>query len=252
MEGNRPKRPRSQSGATAHSAGVTPSMVKKRWKASNAKWKGTHGKFQAPNKPFVEKKNFDLASASLPTTLPSPVTATGVLLNAYTAGTNANTATGRRVLNKSLLLRMMIRQPENTACTATGCRVAVVYDRESNGAAPAITDIWGTGAAQQSCCVANLDNADRFSILMDEKFVLAGLASNGTPINYLQLEPQPVYIDRYVKLSLESVAKGGAFTGAIGGIATGSIYLFCWSDTAAGANPPAVVSSATRIRFQDG
>lgn len=246
MDGPRHKRPRSTSGPPAPSPAVTRSWVKKRSKPS------LHGKFQAPGKPKIEKKNFDLATGSLPTTLPSPATATGVLLNAYNVGTTANGAIGRRVLNRSLLLRMSIKIADATNSPSTACRVAVVYDREANGAAPAITDVWGTGAAQGTTCAANLDNADRFSILLDEKFTLQGIATNGAPVNYVQLQSMPYYLDRYVKVSLESVAKSNAFNGGISGIATGSIYLFAWSDIAAASNPPQVVAALSRVRFSDG
>ncbi len=245
MQANPPKRHKR----SASSAAATPSVAKPRFKKPSDK---LHSNFQAPSKPRIELKNFDLATASLPATLPSPATATGVLLNAYNAGTSAITATGRRVLNKSLLLRLMIYPGNNTAAgvAATGCRVAVVYDREANGAAPAITDVWGTGAAQGSCAAANLDNCERFRVLLDEKFSFAQQAF-ATAAGLVTLD-KPYFLERYVKMSLESVAKSNGFSAAIAGIATGSIYLFCWSDTAAANNPPQVLSGLSRIRFQDG
>lgn len=239
MEANK-KHKRSASWGKSPSSGVSPSMVKKRWKNSN----NVHGKFQAGSKPHVEKKNFDTNTGTLPTTLPSVASAAPTLLNAYTAGTSANAAIGRRVLNKSLLLRMMISSGGGT--TFTGCRVAVVYDRESNGAAPAFSDVFQSPGTNGTASANNLDNGDRFSILMDEKFMVAPGASTAPT------DKQTYYLDRYIKLGLESVAKGGSFTGAITGIATGSIYLFAWSDTAAASNPPVVIAAVSRVRFQDG
>lgn len=212
----------------------------------------TYGKYSG-GKPKKEKKNIDvnIVTAAV-TTLPALSTPpTRLLLNTYTAGTGATNSLGRRVLNKSLLLRMVIAQPLVNGVInvgPTGCRVIVVYDREANGAAPATADMF-TDLTAGSCAANNLDNSERFLTLVDEKFTLGQMCITAAPASAASA-PTTYMVDRYVKIKLDSIAKS-TFNGTVANISTGSIYLIAFSDVAAGSNPPQIVSGYARIRFED-
>lgn len=214
-----------------------------------------HGKFQVRVKMPKERKNLDLVNSL--TSLTTPTLATPLLLNSYTGGSNANQALGRRVINKSILIRATVCS-DGTGLAANGvayavtCRFLVVYDRQPSAAAPTVATILQDLTAIGSS-VMNLQNADRFSVLMDEKFPLGGIttgATAGVPICYA--DPSCHVVDRYVKVGLPTVANGPAFTGAVAGISEGAIWLLAFNDIAAGAGiGPKIVSMSTRVRFID-
>lgn len=245
--GSSKKHKRSGSVIVPSGSGVVVKPRKKKTKASS------HGKFQVKLKAPKERKNIDQVNAL--TFFEVPATAVVTLLNTYTAGTGPNNAVGRRVVNKSVHVRMTVSS-DGTGLAANGgiygttCRVLVVYDRQPTGAVPNTTNILQDTTALGSALM-NLGNSDRYSILMDEKFVLGPVycaATAGTP-NVIS-EPGVYNVDRYVKVGLQSVANG-SFTGAIGGILEGAIWLVAMSDQGGAGIRPKIVSMATRIRFTD-
>ena len=138
------------------------------------------------------------------------------------------------------------------------CRIAVVYDRQSNGAAPAYADIFlatdnaGTTVAN-SHAPFNHDNQYRFKVLYDEAFYLpmtdAGgdLTSNSIPYT---VGMKQMNLKRKIHLQNLPVQFTGD-TAAIASFATGSLYLV----TIARLTPVATFSYScnghTRVVFSD-
>ena len=158
----------------------------------------------------------------------------GALLNGCIQGSDATNRIGRKIVIKSLLLRGDVRL-STTSVGGSPVRILVVYDKQANATAPAITDILDVDAYTGRM---NLNNRDRFVILMD--FITDPISING---NFCQ------NVKIYKKCNLESVFNSGN-AGTVGDITSGSIYLFAaQTGNITTANASFVFRS--RIRFLD-
>lgn len=213
---------------------VHPAPVPFKAKIKNA----GHGRFQGPSRLKKEKKNFD-TTAVIATfgTLAAPVAVT--LINGINVGSTANAAIGRQVRMRSVHVRLQANAVVGATSCAT-CRLLCVYDKQPNGALGTLASIF-TAVADNTCASMNLGYSDRYSVLFDEKFTIGKTGTDNDA--YL--------VDRYVKVNLVSKAITNAFTGAIGGIQEGAIYLIPISDNALLSGAPAVTYCMTRIRFYD-
>jgi len=134
----------------------------------------------------------------------------GTLLNGLANGSDASTRIGRKITIKSLL----VRWTASLAATSTGgspVRILIVYDKQANATAPAITDILLSDSFQSQ---NNLSNRDRFVTLSD---VITEPISAGNNFSVSDVI--------YKKLNLETMYNAGS-AGTIGDITSGSIYLF--------------------------
>ena len=107
-----------------------------------------------------ELKTIDVA----PTQAEATTTAAITLLNGVATGTDYTARIGRKIRMKSLYMRIQI-SPVDQVTSDTFVRLLIVYDMQSNGTAPAITDVLNTGSTVDHF---NLNNRDRFKILMDK------------------------------------------------------------------------------------
>jgi len=172
---------------------------------------------------------------------------------------------------KSLHFRgAIIPSAGNAAAVTTPvtCRIIIAYDRQCNGAAPATADLitayTNNGATSNLTYDGiNMNNRDRFIILMDDQIVLPQIGINGaTPAStvltftsYNSTECQgpqgQLNINRFIKLKgLETHFKASSTPGVIGDIATGSLLLFTISNDA-GATPAYDLQSTFRLKFLD-
>lgn len=186
------------------------------------------------NSPNVERKNIDVGGpATIAVAFGSAAWSAGTLLNTVAQGTTANQRVGRKIT----MLSLQIRYAVALGATSTGgspIRFKVVYDKQSNGVAPAITDIL---TVDTFTAPNNLDNSDRFITLMDKVTEPISTGNN----------PSVSSIEK-TTMSLETMFTGTA--GAIANILSGSVYIFVAQDSAIlVAN--AVFSFITRIRFTD-
>ena len=114
-------------------------------------------------------------------------------------------------------------------------RIIVVYDKQANAVAPAITDVL---TVDSFIGQNNLNNRDRFVILCDVISDPISVNANGSVAGTI-----------YKKINLETMFNAGT-AGTIGDITSGSIYLFVAQTANIGtANP--VFNWRSRIRFQD-
>lgn len=184
--------------------------------------------------PNVERKNIDVGGpGTLTLVAGSAAWTAGTLLNPIAQGTTANQRVGRKVT----MLSVMIRYAVALASTSTGgspIRFKVVYDKQSNGAAPAITDIV---TVDTFTAPNNLDNSDRFVTLIDK---ITAPISAGSETSVAAVEK--------ASMSLETMFTGTA--GAIANILSGSVYIFAAQDSAI-ATANATFSYISRIRFTD-
>ena len=159
------------------------------------------------------------------------------LLNGCTQGTTAVTRVGTRIYMKSLYIRGVFTMTLPTNPPAPW-RFLVVYDKESNGAAPAATDVL---AADTFSSPLNLYKPGRFIVLMDEIIHNENGFGGGAAGAY--------NINRYVKMGLPVLFNNGN-AGTVADISSGAVYSFIHS--AGQTYTAATLGTVTcRIRFED-
>ena len=149
-------------------------------------------------------------------------------------GTAATERVGRRIIMKSLWVRWVFSMAATSAGTS-GVRILIVYDKQTNGAAAATTDVVDTDVIQS---FKNLGNERRFVTLMDEHIKCLGTQG-----------PQSVFGQKFIKLNLPAEFNSGT-TGAISDVQTGSLLMYVWQNgNIITAGPLSTI--ITRVRFAD-
>lgn len=209
------KKPRLVAPAAASSSFVRQSKATGGWASYGRK----------PELKFVDTVNNTSPTAAVATF------GTGVLLNGMATGATASDRIGRRVVIKSLLMRYQFAMTD-TSTFGSPIRILIVYDKQANAAAPAITDILLTDHFSSQ---NNLSNRDRFVTICD--VITTELGNQG------QFNSAGVV---YKKLNLETMFNGGS-AGTIADITSGSLYMFVAQTGRIGVLGP---SQATRIRVR--
>jgi len=172
-----------------------------------------------------------------------PIVAAGTitLLNGVSQGTDFTQRIGRKTIIKSVLWNCGIRPAGLTGPEGDFARLLVVYDTQTNsGSAPSATDIL---AVSDPFSPMNLNNRDRFHVLMDKKVAMqpvqytTGALTTGAPRN--------IYVSKYKKCHKEIIYSGTG--GTVGSIQTGAIWLLVVSQT----SNLTVHDSYFRFRFYD-
>lgn len=211
-------------------------------------WRG------APIRRRVAEKNFiDTQIVHAPEITAGDIT----LLNHIGPGTGPNQRIGRKYVIKSIQLRMRVTQSA-VADTANafdidhpsyGVRILVVWDKQPNGVAPAISDI--LQGTPHSVALTNLDNRNRFRIIIDKHFGTANQVSTAIS-TAVQLNSGCHMWKKYKKCNLTVInnANGNA---DIGDINTGALWFVSVSEASSTANPSelAGVFCRARLRYLD-
>jgi len=156
------------------------------------------------------------------------------LLNGIATGSDASTRIGRKVILKSVYVRYTFQ----LGATSTGGaphRILIVYDKQANATAPAVSDILVSSAFNQ---LNNLSNRDRFVTICDE--MVAPISVQG---NYM------VSGTIYKTLNLETMFNAGS-AGTIGDITSGSLYMIVAQGGQIGVTAPTFLAR-TRVRYTD-
>lgn len=141
-------------------------------------------------------------------------TGTAWLLNGIGLGNEVYNRIGRQIFMKNLELRGFINQ-QNGALNEQVCRVAVLYDRQSNGTAPTAAMLWDlSGATSYVASQYNLDNRDRFKVLYDKVLSIAPPLVNDSRKNIVAHIP----LNLYATFNYSN-------TGTITDIQTGALYV---------------------------
>lgn len=201
-----------------------------------------------------EVKALDIANATYLMNSTGSVTA----LNLIRTGSSFFNRIGRRVELKNVRLSGYIF-PVRTVAVSDYVRIMIVYDRQTNGALPTISDVLQTtdqaGANTTSSeSGVNLNNRDRFVILRDLRIsipsqtVTAGSVSNLGPIDPITTFNN---IDLFVRLKgLLTQYKADSSPAVIGDIATGGLFLVTMGAVASGSEGYAL-QAELRVRFND-
>lgn len=180
---------------------------------------------------------------TIDSTATTNIATTGLVntISGVAAGTDYNNRIGRKIMMRSLLIRMTL-EPIATTSAPTGdvVRVIVFYDTQTNGVLPTIAQLLQNSQFDDPL---NLDNRDRFRIIMD-KFIgmnpvtyTAGALTAGAPVVKT--------LTKYRKFKLEGIFSG--VTSTVGSIATGGIFIAYISKNGTLTN----ITWDARVRFID-
>jgi len=192
----------------------------------------------------------------------APVTlnATGavVCINLLSVGSSFFNRIGRKINLKSLKCTGYIA-PIRAQVLVDYIRILFVYDKQTNGALPAVSDILQTtsqtGANTTDILSGpNLNNRDRFVILRDNHYCLPHVTGAAAPFTTGGLIDQvspTIRLDNFIKLKGHVTQyKADSSPGVIGDIATGSLLVLALGDFPAGTEGYAM-QLETRLRFWD-
>lgn len=203
-----------------------------------------------------EMKSCDVVSASVAVS----TTAQFILLNGVQEGSSFYNRIGRRISMRSLHLKFTLAPSGNGAGVGETLRFMVIYDRQPNGAAPAISDLLldydNTGATGTTVKSGmNMNNSDRFVMLRDK---ILQIPNNGAAVALSA--GQEAIMDQFeekgdfnwfVKLRGSEVHyKATSNPAVIGDIATGALYFVTYSNIAV-ATSGYNATYLARLRYSD-
>lgn len=200
--------------------------------------------------------NREIKSLDLPLQTIAFTTAGGIIaLNLIAPGSSYFNRIGRKIEMKSLNVNGVITL--NATTVAGVVRFLIVYDRQANGALPAVqdviqtTDYLGTNTLNVQSNI-NLNNRDRFTILRDMRvFIPSATVTAGVVTNPGDTDPvAPTYFMKmFVPLKAMVVQyKSDSATPVIGDIATGSLLFLTIGNTTTGT---VQISPEFRLRYTD-
>jgi len=229
-------RPMKRTRRTYHSLGTLPAT------------RGFRPMYGVAKGPKAEKKVID-------TTTAVSVDTTGAitLLNGTQLGNDYSNRIGRKITIKSIYYRGTVCiTATNSAPPVDGdssfqhWRMIIFYDKQPNGATPAVTDVLVTATPTSHL---NLNNRDRFKVLIDKSFVVDPYkmvdAANESTWNRTA-----VNIKKYKKCHITTIYNAGN-AGTIADISTNAIFLLWVGNRAATATDDGLAAFSCRLRFWD-
>lgn len=194
-----------------------------------------YGKYR---RSYKEKKTIDTAVSFQAAADQVPL-----LLNGVAQGSDFNNRIGRKITMKSITVRLVTFC--STLSVSTLIRYFIVLDTQCNAAAATVTDVFSGTSPNMSTYIMNLNNRDRFKVLMDKvQRIDVGANTTATPGI-----PNRSFIKKYIKLNTP-VTFGG--TGAtVGSLITNSLLLFVSSDSLIADGNKYTVAGNIRVRFTD-
>lgn len=203
-------------------------------------------------------RGFEVKSLDLTVSTTIDTTGSVQALNLIRSGASFFNRIGRRIEMKSLMVKLQI-SPLRTMGTNDYVRIVVVYDRQTNGAAPAVADIIQdtdqAGANSTNIFTdINLNNRDRFLIFMDKRISLPSLTlTAGVITNPGLIDPvSPTFIfTKYIKIKGEVAQyKADSAPAVVADISTGGLFMLVLGNQASG-NEGYSLLGKTRLRFND-
>jgi len=166
-------------------------------------------------------------------------------INCTAQGSGVSMRVGNKIVIKSLRITGTITKGEGATVADDGMvRVLVVYDKQTNGAAPSVSTIIsniGTGGASATAFNSpiNINYKNRFVTLRDQ-YVKIGYHTDC------------IYnIDMYIKKKMEVVYKATNAVPLVTDIASGAIYLLIFTETGDYDIKPTINNINVRMRYED-
>lgn len=182
----------------------------------------------------IEKKYYDTGYSA---TFSSAGAIISDLL-AIAQGTTEVTRVGGKINVTNFNLRGRIDGLQTSGTVSNTLRVILFWDKQTNGAAPAVTDVLKQAGVNE---YMNMDNVDRFQIIKD-KFIVSNLnAAFVTPVYFADSKILKFNYKCSVPIHYSST------TGAIAEIKSNNLCLLLISDTSASHN----YTFRVRTKFTD-
>jgi len=196
-----------------------------------------------------------LAATPGPNTLALNTTGTIQPVNLIASGSGFNNRIGRKIEMQSLHLHGFINQTGVASTSTDYTRICVVYDRQTNGAVPLLSDIFtnysqSSGTSSSVMSDLNPDERERFVILADFRLVLPATTVGGTTGAADGLQAT-FNVNRFIKLNgASTIYKGDTSPSVIGDIATGALYIITMGSFAPASEGYKAILS-WRLRYKD-
>jgi len=165
-------------------------------------------------------------------------------LNLIQVGSSMFNRIGRKIEMKSVRLSGQITTLAVTRATSTPdhARIMIIYDRQTNGAFPTVSDILqdtdqaGTNFTEAYSSL-NMNNRERFVTIADCRITLPQVTNTaGVLTNVFPNANIPIRVDEFRKLrGLTTHFKADSNPAVIGDISTGALYIISLAMTASGA-----------------
>lgn len=196
--------------------------------------------------PVPEKKEAQQVQAFTDIQITTP-TSLVVLINGVATGTDTTNRIGRKVTSQYIEIKVCIQCGISNTLGDCGFW-AIVLDRQSDGAAPAFSDIFDTSTA-----IATPGLAPRNTVLNAERFLILAIEQWAVAIGQ---QTPPYYCQRFIdlrRLSHPDSTTNFNGTGAtVSSIGTGGIFFVAASTLATNtANFPTRVAFGSKYRFID-
>jgi len=185
------------------------------------------------NKLEAEIKSIDLEDSG------KTLNTSGIIfpVNLCERGDDINMRIGRQIFMNNMSLHLMCTTTPSTGI-ASVYRVLIVYDKQTNGAQPAITDV--IKAVPINTTHMNLNNRNRFQLIKDSGPILLSGASGDYPMKVSFF---------YKKLDLKTTFNEGT-AGTIADIVTGGLFVIVASTSPPGSTA-GTFDYRCRVRFTD-
>lgn len=185
-------------------------------------------------------------------------TGTFALLNAIQNGSGSTQRIGSKVNLAGVQLKLFVTPLRTTTSLTEMWRLFLVYDRQPNGGAPALADIFGgrdyAAAAITADAISNMmnpDNRDRFTLLWDKRVRPRNATVTGALMTGNAIDVQYMVIDKFIRIPNLPVVYGNSSTPpVIGDIKTGSLYLISIGNVAA-LSESQLIQGTIRTFFHD-
>lgn len=191
-----------------------------------------------------EVKFFDTAvNFDCDNTLEVPATGQWALIP---QGDTESTRDGRLANIRSIQFRGQLQNKDNTAVLVGALYLWVIQDKQANGAAAAVTDVFTS--TTPASCLLNLNNNKRFRILKKVVYSLANEAGSGGPQTavYAAGGNGVFPIEFFLKCNVDM--DWSSTTGAITEIRSNNIFIIAGMSGAASDDNWSLVGNA-RLRF---
>lgn len=167
------------------------------------------------------------------TTINQPVEATGTtfLLNGISLGDTEDTRDGMSVKQLSVDVKLTFNVNPEQLEASTVVRYAIIHDKQSDGAIPALTD-WLDTANVNS--FRNLHNGKRFRVLLDRRIQLNNDAKD------THLVTRHIPFVKHIRFSADGDTQAA--------IASNALWLICLGSS---ISAPPFVTGFTRVRYVD-
>jgi len=181
-------------------------------------------------------------------------------LNLIQTGSSMYNRIGRRIEMVSLRFTgNLFALSVTRAAIMDLARIAIVYDRQTNGATPTISDVFqdtdqaGTNTTSSMSGI-NMNNRERFVVLMDKRILLPQATDTATVLTntFPNSTEDWVHIDEFRKLrGLTTHYKADSNPAVVGDISTGGLFIIGFAGLPAGGEIFSLPTWNCRLKYID-